>query len=121
MRTDQENPWFGDLVRRMIWARSLLYAHCLTAFACVGLVTYGMAQYDMAWQFRLQVERVLSYPGGWPAYHLLRASCLAFPVAVTEVASRRLPAWRWGLMSAADFVLAFVQYFALELAYPIRE
>src|SRR5438309_7566721 len=67
----------------MTWARTLFYAHCAVTVACVASVAYGFSRYDMAWQFRLYVERLLSYPGGWPAYYLLKLSCLALGVVCT--------------------------------------
>src|SRR5262249_16182251 len=82
------------VVRIMTWARTLCYAHCAVTIACVGSVAYGFSRYDMAWQFRLYVEWLLSHPGGWSAYHVLKLSCLAFPLGVMYMAPARFPAWR---------------------------
>ena len=102
-------------------ARTFLYTHCATALACVGSVAYGVSRYGQAWEFRLQVERLLSHPGKWPAYYLLLLSCLAFPVGVIWTIPARTPARRWAPIVAAACVLGLLQYVALDLAYPIRE
>jgi hypothetical protein len=75
----------------------------------------------MAWQRRLYIERLLSRPGGWPTYHVLEVSCLAFPLGVICTMSRRFPARRRIAIVVAGLVLGLIQYLALDLAYPIRE
>src|SRR5262245_57459354 len=105
----------------MRWPRSFLYAHCVVAVLCVALVAYGMSRHDAAWEFRLDVERLLADPGGWPMFYLLQLSCLAFPIAVLGTVPRRIAAWRFLALAVVDSTLSLVQYAALQTAFPIRE
>ena len=105
----------------MRWPRTILYAHCVVAVMCVASVAYGISRYDAMWKLRLDVERLLSHPGGWPAYYLLHLSCLAFPVAVLATIPRRIAVWRFLALAFVELTLGLVQYAALQMVFPIRE